>query len=306
VNLTSKRKCPNCGLDSKHSTLEVKAKNPAENLTAKQLEDFFVGFRKDQCFFTYYRCACGLLWCPEYFHQGALNEIYKNIPENNLVSGEKDSKKTQIGYTDLIFKMNQVVSPVLEIGADIGNLVGEIVDRKPSIQAYAVEPNQKVITKLASRLGSKNNIYPDLFDFPNSIKPKLIIAIHVIDHLIEPRKFIEKLDSISSTEAELFIVVHNEASLLRKMLKNKWAPFCLQHPQIFSVKTLTSLLKSVGFLNVHTRKTSNWISPKHAGKLLESISIIPTGISSLLPNAAFPLKLGNFALSAQKRYVRIE
>ena len=238
MNLTTKRNCPNCGRDPKHSTVEIKAKFPAENQTAKELQDFFVGFRKDQCFFTYFRCTCGLLWCPEYFHQEALDEIYRDIPENILVSGEKDSKKTQIGYADLIFKMNQVVSPILEIGADIGELVGEVVDRKPSIQAYVIEPNKKVYTQLSSKLRSEHKIYSDLADFPNSIQPKLIIAVHVIDHLIDPRKFLQELVSISSPKVELFIIVHNEASLLRNILKNRWAPFCLQHPQIFNILSL--------------------------------------------------------------------
>jgi hypothetical protein len=300
VTLTTKRKCPNCGLESKHSLLEVKAKFPAENLTSSQLQDFFVGFRKDQCFFSYFRCICGLLWCPEYFHQGALDEIYKDIPENILVSGEKDSKKTQGGYVDLIFKMNQVVSPILEVGADIGALIGEVVDRKPGVQVYAIEPNKKVHTQLSLRLGSKRKIYSDLADFPNSIQPKLIIAVHVVDHLIDPRKFLQEIVSISSPKVELFIIVHNEASLLRNILQNRWAPFCLQHPQIFNIKSLTSLLKSVGFLEINNRKTSNWISPKQAGILLESISILPAGISALLPNVGIPIKLGNFAVSAQK------
>jgi len=299
MNLTIKRNCPNCGLDPKYSLVEIKAKNPAENQTAKQLQDFFVGFRKDQCFFTYFRCTCGLLWCPEYFHKDALDEIYKNIPENNFISGEKDSKKTQIGYTDLIFKMNQVVSPVLEVGADIGELVGEIVDRKPNIQAYAIEPNKRVYSQLSSRLGSKNNIYADLSEVPNSIQPKLIIAVHVIDHLVDPRKYLKDLMSISSRKVELFTIVHNEASLLRNVLKSRWAPFCLQHPQIFNIKTLTSLLKSVGFKNIHNRKTTNWISPKQAGELLESISILPSGAATLFPSKAVKIRLGNFAIAAQ-------
>lgn len=155
MDLTAKRNCPSCGLEVKHSTLEIEAKFPAENQTANQLRDFFVGFRKDQCFFTYFRCICGILWCPEYFHEEALDEIYRNIPENILVSGEKDSIKTKVGYADLIFKLNRVISPVLEIGADLGSLIGEIVDRKPAINTYAVEPNEKVYARLASRLSSK-------------------------------------------------------------------------------------------------------------------------------------------------------
>ena len=298
MNLTSKRKCPNCGLDSKHSTLEVKAKNPAENLTAKQLEDFFVGFRKDQCFFTYFRCACGLLWCPEYFHPEAIKDLYKSIPENNLVSGDKNSKKTQIAYVDLIFKMNEIASPVLEIGPDVGDLTGEIIARKPDITAYAIEPNELVLSKLATRLGSKKNIFGDLSELPSNIRPRLIVAVHVMDHLIDPKSYLQELISISSTGLEIFIIVHNESSLLRKILKNRWAPFCLQHPQIYNVRTLTSLLESVGFTNIRNRNTSNWISSKQIGVLLESISVMPSGISKLIPNVSMPLNLGNFAISA--------
>lgn len=300
MGLIAKRNCPNCGLGVKNSNLEVKAKNPAENLTLNQLQDFFVGFRKDQCFFTYYRCLCGILWCPQYFNQEALDEIYRNIPENTLVSGEIDSVKTQLGYVDLIFKMNNIMSPILEVGADKGTLVGEIVDRKPSINAYAIEPNETVLNQLESRLNTKSNVYSKISEFPISIKPKLIIAVHVIDHLIEPRKYLENLSSISSLDVEMFIVVHNEKSLLRKIMKERWVPFCLQHPQIFNRKTITSLLTATGFKNIRICKTSNWISFKQAGKILESISILPANITSRFPNLAIPIKLGNIAVTAQK------
>lgn len=300
MGLTAKRNCPSCGLGAKHSTLEVKAKHPAENQTANQIQDFFVGFRKDQCFFTYFRCICGILWCPEYFHQEALDELYRNIPENTLVSGEKDSVKTQVGYVDLIFKLHQVVSPILEIGADLGSLIGEIVDRNPEIEAYAVEPNVKVSARLASRLSSRNNVYRNLSEFPSSIQPNLIVMVHVLDHLIEPQKFLEKISYISSPVAELFIVVHNESSLLRKILNDRWVPFCLQHPQIFNIDTITSLLNRARFANVAIRRTYNWITPKQVGKILESISILPHRATTLLPNTAFPVRLGNFAVSAQK------
>ena len=300
MDLTTKRNCPNCGLGVKNSILEVRAKFPAENQTANQLKDFFVGFRKDQCFFTYFRCICGILWCPEYFHQEALDEIYRNIPENTLVSGEKDSIKTQVGYVDLIFKLNQVNSPILEIGADLGSLIGEIVDRNSRIKAYAVEPNEKVYARLASRLSSKNNVYRKLSEFPSSIQPNLIVMVHVLDHLIEPRKFLENISSISSPVAELFIVVHNESSLLRKILRDRWVPFCLQHPQIFNIDTITSLLTRTKFGNIRSRRTYNWITPNQVGRILESISILPPRATTMLPNTAFPVKLGNFAVSAQK------
>lgn len=300
MDLITKRNCPSCGLGVKHSILEVKAKFPAENLTASQLKDFFVGFRRDQCFFTYFRCICGILWCPEYFHQEALDEIYRNIPANTLVSGEKDSIKTQVGYVDLIYKLNQITSPILEVGADLGSLIGEIVDRNSRIKAYAIEPNEKVSDQLALRLGSKKSVYRKLSEFPNFIRPNLVIMVHVLDHLIEPQKFLENISSISSPVAELFIVVHNESSLLRKILKDRWVPFCLQHPQIFNINTIASLLTKANFSNIQSRKTYNWITPKQVGTILESISVLPPNAAKLLPSKAFPVKLGNFAVSARK------
>lgn len=301
MTLTFKRDCPNCGLGVKYSNPEVEAKFPAENLTTNQLQDFFVGFRKDQCFFTYFRCSCGILWCPEYFHQEALDEIYKNIPENTLVSGEVDSVKTQIRYVDLLLKISPINSPILEIGADKGTLIGEIVNRKPDLKAYVIEPNKNVLSHIESKLGNKSSIYSKLSDFPVSIKPRLIIAVHVIDHLIEPKKYIENLSLIASTDVEIFILVHNEKSLLRKIMKERWIPFCLQHPQIFNQKTLGFLLNTTGFEGAKFYKTSNWISLNQVGKILESISILPVNFSSWFPNLAVPIKLGNIAVTAQKQ-----
>jgi len=124
--------------------------------------------------------------------------------------------------------------------------------------------------------------------------------VHVLDHLIEPRKFLESISSISSPAAELFIVVHNENSLLRKILKDRWVLFCLQHPQIFNINTITSLLTGTRFRNIRIQKTYNWITLKQAGKIFESISILPSNATRVLPNIAIPVKLGNFAVSAQK------
>jgi hypothetical protein len=298
--LTTKRNCPNCGLEVKNSKLEVEAKYPAETLTANQLQDFFVGFRKDQCFFTYFRCTCGLLWCPEYFHQEALDDLYRSIPENNLVSGKKDSQATQIGYAELLFRITKVQSPILEVGADVGELIGAIKDRSPEIQGYAIEPNTKVLDQLESRLGTSKNIYPSLLLFPKDIKPRLILAIHVIDHLINPREFFEGISEISSGQCEFFIVVHNEVSLLRRIMQNRWAPFCLQHPQLFNPKTLAEILRSSGFKHVSNKKTFNWIAPKQVAHLLETISILPRGTSKFIPSKSIPIKLGNFAMLAKK------
>lgn len=293
------RDCPLCGASAESSQLEVKARKPAEDIGFEQLRDYFIGFRSEQCFFSYYRCQkCNLLWNPTYLSPNALMEIYSSMPPNLDVSGESDSERTQVSYAKW-FRMGEKTSlTYLEVGADVGLLTRTVIQSPQVASGVAIEPNQVVHDRLLQNMITKGSIHTDLATVPTEIKFDLISMIHVLDHLPEPQTYLSELRDRSNPDVQLLIVVHNETSLLRRILRTRWAPFCLQHPQLFGPKTLATMLNSAGFQVLRHGRTKNYITPKQMASLAESIRLIPGGSSRLLPDTSLPLRLGNTATIA--------
>jgi hypothetical protein len=99
--------------------------------------------------------------------------------------------------------------------------------------------------------------------------------------------------------AKLFIVVHNQKSLLAKIMRSKWPPYCLQHPQIFDKKSIKNLLINSGFINVSINRTVNWIGLRNSLISLLGLLKIPNGFLKLLPNISIPIVFGNIIISAE-------
>lgn len=295
------RNCPSCDASPDLSTPHCSAKNPAENLSNEELKEFFIGFREEQCFFTYNRCnKCGQLYCPQYFSQEALNELYSFMPDNTSVSGERDSARTQQGYVKF-FPQSKSNDSYLEIGADIGLLATQIQQKFGTKAIDAVEPNLGVHEELSSNLDGQVGIYTDSSMLPAGKLYDRVAAIHVVDHLLQPRQELSRIAAHMNKNSHFLIVVHNEKSILRRLLNQKWPPFCLQHPELYNRKTISNLLDKSGLETFKISRTSNYIGLGHGVMLLQTIGLFPKNKTIRLPKISFPIRLGNIAIIATKK-----
>lgn len=293
------RNCPCCNANPSDSVREISAKIQAENLSELELRDYFIGFRKEQCFFSYNRCnQCGLLYCPVYFTEEALNDMYASMPQNTSVSGERDSQKTQFGYAKLINSTKG--GKFLEIGADLALLSKRLLETNKVNSVDAVEPNLEVEKSLLKNIRNSGQIYTDLNSIPLTANYDAAGAIHVIDHLLDPRETLSQISNHLKPESTLLIVVHNEKSFLRHILRRSWPPFCLQHPQLFSPRTLEKTLLISGFQVSKNRRTVNYVSMKQIIMLLKSIGIVSKKFPNFLPDVAIPVIFGNIAVLSSK------
>ena len=215
-----KRLCPICNSSLHSKDPEVFSNRRAEDLTWEQVKDLFVGLRNEQSFFSYYRCLdCRLLYCPWYFSEAQLGILYSEMPDNLMGEDKSVISKTQSGYVRWLSKRTSATK-YMEIGPDIG-LVSNSVDNNFNIdQAYLVEPNRAVHVELASSM--PNCLKVKVVEYLSQVeenKSDLITGIHVYDHLLFPVKDLKELRSKSSSQANLVIVVHNEKSRLRFLMK---------------------------------------------------------------------------------------
>jgi hypothetical protein len=222
------------------------------------------------------------------------------MPDNLAGESEVIVSKTQRKYIKYLPQRIEYTK-LLEIGSDIGLVTSEFVSKFKTSKVIAIEPNKDVHERFKKNIGKFNTelkIYDDLRDVNKSEDPDVVIGIHVFDHIINPIDYFKELTGLMSDKSHLLIIVHNEKSLLRNLLRSKWPPFCPQHPHLFSPPTISKILQDLGFEEIEVYKTTNWFSLRHIIKLFGTILGIKLDFR-FLEKANLPLKLGNMAVIAK-------
>jgi len=285
------RSCPICQSKS-HSKPYIKTIKRAENLTFTSLVSHWNGFFKEKIIFSYVRCnSCGLLFCPKFFTNQQLKKLYGQMPPNMDEVPKNALTKTQYGYFKTLKNLSNLKGGYLEIGPDIG-LFTEHCVREGSFDDYWLfEPNKAVKNDLKRVVnGRKAKIIHEMTNFsaiPNN-HIDVVIIIHVMDHLLNPVGTLSALRKKLKKDGKILIVTHDEASLLRKIFNWKWPAFCLQHPQIYNLKTTGELLRAAGFEVLEQHKTVNYFKLSFLFKHL----LWATGLKFIKTPRFFEITLG--------------
>ena len=296
-----RRACPLCGSSKLPSKPNSSAIHPAEFMPWETAKTYFIGLRSDQVFFSYYRCdECGLLYCPWYFNPMQLSQLYAAMPDNTMGEDKSTVSKTQSAYARWIMESGVSNKRYLEVGPDIGLVAKEIVDLSTPEHITFLEPNQSVRSELLANVSKVRSI--EIVDFIESMRESkftLVAGVHVYDHLLNPLKDLKELRKNVDPGAHLAIVVHNEKSGLRHILKSKWPPFCLQHPQLYNPNTLREILGNSGWRVVSSGKSTNWYHLKHFVRLGVGVLGFSPEVSRIIPNFEVPVRLGNMITISQ-------
>lgn len=288
-----RRDCPLCGAAPPNG-LEIRSRTPAETLEFDQLRSAWRGFSRDAVFFSYARCGqCGLLFCPTYFDDEQLNDLYGLMPDNTDGVPLVTLRRTHAAYAVRLLAKGHKPGKVLDVGADIGLTSAEVRRLAPHAGITAVEPNAGVHEVLRENVPGVK-VVEDLTSVDGSEGFDLVVAVHVLDHLLHLGQGVEAMSKLAARPGgSLGIVVHNEASLVRRGLGHRWPPFCLQHPQLFNPLTLSLLLEAHGWRNVSLHRTVNYFPVRHLGESLAAVTSVPERFVSLLPKKDVALPLGN-------------
>jgi len=277
------------------------ASSPAEEMDWKEAKSYFIGLRKDQVFFSYFRClSCGLLYSPYYFTPEQIAELYSEMPDNTMGEDKSTVSRTQSAYAKWIMKSGVRNHKYLELGPDIGLVTRQIVKIQTPNSVSLVEPNRAVRDELLENIKPVINI--EIVDFIQSLKTdnfSLIVGVHVFDHLLDPLGDLKALRLRAEPGSYISIIVHNEKSILRRSLKAKWPPFCLQHPQLYNPETLRAILAKSGWEITKVSKTTNWYHLKNFIAMGASVFGITSYNSKFIPNFEVPIKLGNIICLAK-------
>lgn len=293
------RCCPVCK-SQQLAHAECYSTPPAESMSLDTLKEHWSGFFRDKVFFSYYRCRdCKALYCPKFFSNNQLTQLYSVMPHNMAGLPLKALERTQEGYFDTLRRFSSLEGDYLEVGPDQGFLAQFCAERGRFKHFWLFEPNVTVHPALEKKVaGIPHTIFPSMFDFSAIPKNRISVfsMVHVLDHLINPREILESMKPTLVEKAIVVFVTHDESSLLSRVLGKKWPPYCLQHPQLFNPRTIKRLLESAGYQVVCVKKCHNHYP---VGYLLKHLAWT-IGIRAMwLPDFfRLPLRLGNIVTVA--------
>ena len=297
---TRHRACPDCG--ETRGSDEVASRPAGETLPMDELRRFWAGLNRTKVFFTYRRCdGCGLLYCPEYFTPDALAALYANLEPNMDIVPSAMLEQTQRGYYDAVAAAGPPAGDYLEIGPDVGYMVGEAAARGDFARYWLFEPNRAVHYRLGQVVGTKpatiTREMHDLSAVPDGAVG-LAVMVHVLDHLIDPLAMVRQIARKLLPGGLLAVVTHNEGSLLRRVLGTRFPPFCLQHPQLFRPASMRHLLEGAGLVAVEVTGSANTFPTDFL--IRQSAQAAGLDLSSLpLPAIPVRLRLGNILTLAR-------
>ena len=294
------RNCPCCGTNGGSS--EVASAPRAETLSLDELRPHWRGLFKEKVFFTYARCGeCGILYAPHFFDEQQLADLYSAMEPNMDIVSSDAIEATQRSYFEDATRGLETAGSFLEIGPDVGYLVGLAADQARFDRFYLYEPNRSVHDDLVKAAkGRPHTISADMTDLSAVPEGSVALAfmVHVLDHLLDPRAMLEQIRSKLKPNGRLAIVTHNERSLLRSVMGKRWPPFCLQHPELYNPESITQLLNSADFRRVEVRRSKNYFPLAFMAR--QAAYTAGLKIDRLpLPKTVLGLRLGNMITLAQ-------
>jgi len=146
---------------------------------------------------------------------------------------------------------------LLEIGCGSGVLLAMAAERGWSVEACELSP---ILAELTRRRVPGVTIHQADFLECSSIPPQsfdAIVALDIIEHVLSPRRMLERARSLLVPGGLLLVQTPNALSLRARIGKERWNMLIPEyHFHLFTAKSLGDLMKDTGFTAILTRTVS--------------------------------------------------
>jgi SAM-dependent methyltransferase len=222
------RSCPICG----------------EKLN-KYLNGYPIFVREFSCGPTVRKCTqCGFVFLNPVMTEESYLEFYNNDDQKafaqNIANDNYDLKVSinDLRRVGLMHKYIDYIGEVLDVGTGRSNFVSLMKN------ATGIDISEKRISK-AMEAGLP--VYCcDIFDWNKKVST--VTLFHVLEHILEPHKFLAKINKILYSSGTLVIEVPNVNDILIKLKSYEKFYYQNAHCSYFSPDTIKRLVEDCGFI----------------------------------------------------------
>jgi 2-polyprenyl-3-methyl-5-hydroxy-6-metoxy-1,4-benzoquinol methylase len=211
--------------------------------------------------FSYVRCAaCGLVQMNPQPVKTEIIERYADTFGKDYLSYEIENEAAFLNLQQLALKdaafyeleksllsrdKDKAEKPcVIDIGCATGSLLAYLGGRGWRVTGVEISPaaeyarSEKKLDVRSIPL-EENKFESGSFD--------LVLASHLIEHLNDPRSFLKETHRILKENGSVFITTPNISGLQARLYKGRWRSAIFDHLYLFSIRTLSKMLKNTGF-----------------------------------------------------------
>lgn len=231
--------CPACGVEN--TNVEMK-KNGFTYLECKNCSMLYISPRPTEEILS------------EFYPQSKLYEVFNThiFPQSADVRREKIFRprvKKIISYCEQ-YNVNR--DSILEIGSGFGFLLEELADANAFKRIVGTEATDSLYDSIKEK---KYELYNGLLDSINFEETfNFIASFEVIEHVFNPKQFLNKINSILDKEGIIMLSFPNYDGFDIGILREEASAIDHEHLNYFNEKSISILLESTGFnlLDIHT------------------------------------------------------
>lgn len=192
-------------------------------------------------------CAnCGLIFTSPAPDKKTLDDIYKNKYSYDVHLLIQKEKKYRAGKFSGYVKKAGTMTKVLEIGSMYGFLIESL--EKSGFKCTGLEIDEKAVEYCQRKNMDVRNETLEVFLEKNEEKFDLVVMSHVLEHIVNPKEYLEKIKSLLSENGKIMIIVPNASSLTGKAFGKYWGYWQVPvHINHFNKKSLRHLFENLNF-----------------------------------------------------------
>lgn len=183
---------------------------------------------------------CGLIQ-PKYILESAdILKLYENVKDTEYLRTAQMRGESNFRQVKNVLSKFRVDSPqVLEIGAGSGTTLNLL--RKEGYGVEGIEPNKNFCTFANQEYGLELECM-GYEQFKSDRKYDLILALDVIEHVVDPRRFMEFVRNLLSETGIAIIGTPDIDSVSAKLLGKRWYHIRPPHLFYFASRTFGRML----------------------------------------------------------------
>jgi len=209
--------------------------------------------------FSYVRCAkCGLVQMNPQPLQDEIKRRYGEGSGQDYLAYELANEKAFLDLELLalndagfekfekeLFTNGINAVRILDVGCATGNLLAFLRQRGWETTGVEINETQAEYGRRERKLDVRKEPIEEIH-FPDGYF-NAVIASHLIEHLNDPASFVAEAYRVLADGGRFFVTTPNIDGFQARLFKGRWRSAIFDHLYLFSVKTLSRLLKEKGF-----------------------------------------------------------